>query len=174
MELSSAYMDQLFAQGLSYVSGICIRLICDSIPEPLVFHLGPGKPLQSITLTFRSEGLHYNGTRPIITARLCTTQQKSKRKRDNVNSAPDGEPQQGKSKQVKGSKETARAQRRATARLQIQKYHLLKPLNMTTEVCVSNGHCFPPRRVTSNRRLTRSPWVIVVMCSIFSVINVYF
>ena len=26
---------------------------------------------------------------------------------------------------------------------------LLKPLNMTTEVCVSNGHCFPPRRVTN-------------------------
>ena len=27
------------------------------------------------------------------------------------------------------------------------KIHLLKPLNMTTEVCVSNGLCFPPRRV---------------------------
>ena len=30
----------------------------------------------------------------------------------------------------------------------LKKNQLLKPLNMTTEVCVSNGLCFPPHRYT--------------------------
>ena len=57
MERPNAYSDQLFAQGLSYVYGVCILL--RSIPELLEFYLGPGKPPQLITLTFRSVGLHY-------------------------------------------------------------------------------------------------------------------
>ena len=39
-----------------------------------------------------------------------------------------------------------------------QNNHFLKPLNLTAEVCVSNGLCFPPRRLMP---VTRSPWLIV-------------
>ena len=49
------YADHLFEQGLSYVYGVCIRLLRDGIPEPAEFYLGAGKPSQVITL--RSGGL---------------------------------------------------------------------------------------------------------------------
>ena len=93
MERPKAYADQLFGQGLSYVYGVCILLLCDSIPEPLEFYLGPVKPPQLITSTFKSGGLHYSATWPISTVALVTTQ---KRKRDNTNSSKDGEAQQEK------------------------------------------------------------------------------
>ena len=32
MERPNAYADQLFAHALSYVYGVCIRLLCDGIP----------------------------------------------------------------------------------------------------------------------------------------------
>ena len=76
-------------------------MICDSIPEPLQFYLGPGKPPQLITsLTFRSGGLHFSATKPISTVASITTAQK--RKRDNANSPKGGEAQQEKSKKLKG------------------------------------------------------------------------
>ena len=76
MERPNAYMDQLSAQGLSDVYGVCIRLLCDGIPEPVAFYLGPGTPSQLITLTFRTGGLRYIATRPISTAALVTTKKR--------------------------------------------------------------------------------------------------
>ena len=104
-------------------------MICDSIPEPLEFHLGPGKALQLITLTFWSGGLHYSATRLIIRAGLVITQKRSKREMENASNTQDGASQQGKSKQAKGStsnaskKEISRAQRWATVRSHLKKNH---------------------------------------------------
>ena len=83
MEGPTAYTDQLFAQGLSYVYEVCIRFICGSVPEPLEIYLGPGKPLQLITLIFKTGRLHYCATRLISTEGSVIDQ---KRKRDNANS----------------------------------------------------------------------------------------
>ena len=47
----SAYIDQIFAQGLSFMSEVAIRLIYDSITEPQEFYLGQGKRTQITTLT---------------------------------------------------------------------------------------------------------------------------
>ena len=91
-EWDGAYTDQHLVQGLSYVYGACIRLICDRLPEPFEFYLGPGKPLQLITLTFRSR-------RSVIRTGSGITQ---KRRRDNANATSDGASQQEKSRQAKG------------------------------------------------------------------------
>ena len=98
MELPKAYVDQLFAQGLSYVYGVSIRLLCDSIPEPLEFYLGPGKPLHLLTLTFRSGGLHYSVTRNISTVISGNSQ---KREHEYAQHTPAEDTQQEKSKQKK-------------------------------------------------------------------------
>ena len=63
MERPNAYLDHLLAQGLSYVYGVGIHLLCDTIRKPVEFYLGPGKPLYSITLLLRSGGMHYSATR---------------------------------------------------------------------------------------------------------------
>ena len=73
MEQPNAYVDHLFAQGVSYVYGVGIRVICDSIRELVEFYLEPGKPLHSLTLTFRSGGMHYGATRRISTVASVTT-----------------------------------------------------------------------------------------------------
>ena len=96
MERPDAYVDNLFAQGLSYVYGVCIRLLCDSIREPLEFYLGSGKPLQTITLTFRAGGMHYSATRGIS---MNTPDNTQKRKREDEHDKAEE-----KSKQVKQSK----------------------------------------------------------------------
>ena len=77
--------------------------LCDSISGPLELYLGPGKPPQSITLSFRSGGLHNSVDWSISMAESVTTQ---KRKRDNANTTPDGKAHK---------KETSRAQWWATA-----------------------------------------------------------
>ena len=70
----NAYVDQLFAQKLPNVYGVSIRLLFDGIPESVEFYLGPGRPQQMITLTYRPGGLHYSATRPIrITVLVCRT-----------------------------------------------------------------------------------------------------
>ena len=39
MDGPPVHTDQLFAHGLSYVSGVIVRLTCDSIPEPQDFKI---------------------------------------------------------------------------------------------------------------------------------------
>ena len=102
MERPNAYVDNLFAQGLSYVFGVCIRLLCDITPEPLEFYLGPARPCHAITLTFRAGGMHYSATRGITTVTIGTTQT---RNREKEFSMADEEKKKKKSKQGKQSKE---------------------------------------------------------------------
>ena len=81
----SAYTDKLLAHGLSFVYGVTIRLICESIPEPEFFYLGPVKPVHMITLTFRSGGEHYSATRPLRRDPITNTKKRSKTKSENRN-----------------------------------------------------------------------------------------
>ena len=95
MERPNAYVDNLLVQDVSYVYGVCIRLLCDSIWEPVEFYPGPGKPLHSLMLTFRSGGMYYSATRPISTTAPVTSH---KRKHEYAKHISDEGGQQGNTK----------------------------------------------------------------------------
>ena len=104
--------------------GVSIRLICDSIPEPVEFHLGLGKPLQLITLTVRSGGLRYSATRPLIRAVRDITQKKTKSKRENSSITPDGTSQKGISKNLKNGSQIRARKRLPERNIGPRQYHI--------------------------------------------------
>ena len=130
MERPHAYVDNLFAQGLSYVYGVGIRLLCDIISEPLEFYLGPARPEHAITLTFRAGGMHYSATRGITTVTTSTTQLRKRANEFSMEVQEDKKKKAKKGKQFKadkGQKEakknkgTTKAQQRAAEKFNKRK-----------------------------------------------------
>ena len=119
MERPAAYVDHLFAQGVSYVYGVGIRLISDMLPEPWEFYLGMGKPLETITLTFRAGGMHYSATRLIPTAATGMSKKRQREEEHKIGDEPIKHNKAGKGKQAKESKgNTAKSQQPGTTKAQ--------------------------------------------------------
>ena len=130
--------------GLASLYQVSVRIISNIYNEPQICYLGDRATIDSITVCFLSSAERYYALReipsiiidgPVPLPILPETSSPG----DNIDSKDNAVIQENQIQIPTGS---------AGIPAPLTKIHLLKPLNMTTEVCVRNEHCFPPRRVT--------------------------